>query len=78
MHCARHRNGASSIECKEDAFAEYNERLDEANKKVIWEAYGKGFYYLTEEGRSVVNSPWRGPDYHAMLYQPDFGHYRVV
>ncbi|MBN6731280.1 flavin-containing monooxygenase [Burkholderia multivorans] len=80
LKCIVHviETGASSIECKEDAFAEYNERLDEANKKVIWEAYGKGFYYLTEEGRSVVNSPWRGPDYHAMLYQPDFGHYRVV
>jgi 4-hydroxyacetophenone monooxygenase len=70
--------GAKSIECKPEAYDAYNVRLDEANKRVIWETYGKGFYYLTDAGRSVVNSPWRGTDYHAMLYEPDLSQFDIV
>lgn len=67
--------GFASIECTSQAYDRYNTRLDEANKLVIWEAFGKGFYYLTDQGRSCVNSPWRGVDYHAMLFEPDYNDY---
>lgn len=70
-------SGGSSVECRPQAFADYNDRLAEANKQVIWEAFGKGFYYLTEQGRSVTNAPWRGSTYFAMLRDPDFDAYTV-
>jgi len=60
----------TAIEPREDAFLRYNEALDQESKKLLWEHYGKGFYYLTKDGRSVVNSPWSGPEYHALLLQP--------
>lgn len=70
--------GARSIECTREAYDSYNVNLDSANKKVLWETFGKGFYYLTEQGRSVVNSPWRGEDYHAMLFEPDFRQFKIL
>lgn len=65
-------SGARSIECTSEAFDRYNAALDEENSKLLWETYGQGFYYLTEQGRSFVNSPWPGADYHAMLFEPDY------
>ena len=65
-------SGKTSIECRFDAYENYNTRMDEATSKLLWETHGKGFYYLTEAGRSVVNSPWASPDYHALLLQPDY------
>ncbi|MEY2926081.1 MAG: hypothetical protein RL367_558 [Pseudomonadota bacterium] len=70
-------SGARSIEVRPEAFDAYNDRVDAENKRITWETYGKGFYYLTDQGRSVVNSPWRGATYHALLREPDFGDYLV-
>lgn len=70
-------SGARSIEVTPEAFEDFNQRLDAQNKKLLWESYGKGFYYLTDEGRSVVNSPWPVADIHDMLYAPDLGGYSV-
>lgn len=70
-------SGARSIEVRKDAFRAFNEELDAENKKLVWETYGKGFYYLTDQGRSVVNTPWRGADIHAMLYAPDFAEFEI-
>lgn len=70
--------GKRSMECTREAYDDYNKRLDEANQQVLWETYGKGFYYLTEQGRSVVNSPWRGTDYHALLFEPDMAEFKLL
>lgn len=69
--------GARSIEVRDDAFRDFNRRLEEQNKNVIWETYGKGFYYLTQTGRSVVNTPWRCADIHSMLYEPNFDEFDI-
>ncbi len=69
--------GARVIEVTPEAYRTSNEKLDEQNKKVVWETYGKGFYYLTESGRSVVNSPYRCADVHAMLFEPDYEEFEV-
>jgi 4-hydroxyacetophenone monooxygenase len=69
--------GRSSIECRSPAYEEYNARIDREAKRLLWETYGKGFYYVTAEGRSVVNSPWSGPQYHALLFNPDFSAFDV-
>ncbi|MBP8232142.1 MAG: NAD(P)/FAD-dependent oxidoreductase [Rhizorhabdus sp.] len=70
-------SGSRSIEVTQDAFRDFNARLDAQNKKLLWESYGKGFYYLTDSGRSVVNSPWPVADIHDMLYEPNPTDYRM-
>src|SRR5690606_27471646 len=70
-------SGAKALEVREQAFDNYNARIDKKNQELIWETYGQSFYYLTDEGRSVVNSPWNGPEYYAMLRDPDFADYEI-
>jgi 4-hydroxyacetophenone monooxygenase len=70
-------DGARAIEVREEAYEAFNRRLEKQNKKLIWERFGKGFYYLSKGGRSIVNTPWRGAEIHAMLYEPDFAEYDI-
>ena len=60
-----------------EAYEKYNALIDAEAKKLLWETYGKGFYYVTAQGRSVVNSPWSGPAYHALLSRPEFGDFEI-
>jgi 4-hydroxyacetophenone monooxygenase len=62
--------GKTSIECRQDVFERYNTRMDAGSRTSIWEREGKGGYYVTEKGRSLVNMPWRSVDYHAMVVAP--------
>lgn len=62
--------GATSIEPRQDAYEAYNARMDAQNSKIVWETDGKGGYYVTKDGRSYVNQPWRTHDYHAMIVEP--------
>jgi 4-hydroxyacetophenone monooxygenase len=70
-------HGKTSIECRQDAFDAYNERLDEANKSILWETHGRGFYYVSAEGRSVVNAPWRIAELYDMLFAPNLDHFSI-
>ncbi len=70
-------SGQRSIEVTQAAFEKSNAALDAENKKVLWEAHGKGFYYLTDSGRSVVNSPFRCISVHEMLYEPDYDEFAL-
>ena len=69
--------GARSLEVTKEAYDASNQRLDQQNKKVLWETHGKGFYYLTESGRSVVNTPYRCVEVHAMLYKPNYEEFEL-
>jgi 4-hydroxyacetophenone monooxygenase len=69
-------NESSSIEIRDDVFEEYNERLDEANKALIWESQGHG-YYVNEFGRQCVNMPWRTHLYHQMVKMPKYEEYYI-
>ncbi|CAG9996236.1 unnamed protein product [Clonostachys byssicola] len=63
-------NKLNSIECRKDVFDRYNDKLDEANKGLIWELPGHG-YYVNEFGRQSVNTPWNTADYHSMVLKPN-------
>lgn len=69
-------NGKTSIECRRDVFDEYNTRLDEEAKTLIWEQEGYG-YYVNEHGRQSVNVPWHTADYHDMVTKPNFDDFEV-
>jgi 4-hydroxyacetophenone monooxygenase len=70
-------NDKTSIECRQESFDEYNAELDAANKSILWETHGKGFYYVSPEGRSIVNAPWRIADLYDRLFAPNWDHFRV-
>jgi 4-hydroxyacetophenone monooxygenase len=69
--------GGKSIECRREAYVEYNKKLDAQAKTLLWETFGRGHYYLTAQGRSVVNSPWTVVDYQSLLAQPDLKDFDV-
>lgn len=69
--------GASSMEVKKDVFDSYQARLDEANKRLIWESEGAA-YYVNEHGRQAVNMPWTTAEYHPLILKPDFDDYELT
>ncbi|TPX17876.1 uncharacterized protein E0L32_002977 [Thyridium curvatum] len=69
-------NDKKSIDCRKDVFDEYNLRLDEANKGLIWESEGSS-YYVNEHGRQSVNTPWYTSDYHRMIFKPNFEDFEI-
>lgn len=73
--------GADSADVREDAFRDYNARLDDAMTPLIWGGRGAGSYYLNEHGRSGVNMPWTVQEYYACVMEPvltDFEMRKVV
>ncbi|KAL1897462.1 hypothetical protein Sste5346_004200 [Sporothrix stenoceras] len=69
-------NDKKSMDCRKDVFEEYNGRLDEACKELIWESEGSS-YYVNELGRQSVNAPWHTADYHRMVRTPNFADYDI-
>ena len=67
---------ARTVEVREEAFDDYNRRLDKAHADLLWELEGVGGYYVNEHGRSGVNMPWSVHEYYDMIRQPDLGDYR--
>jgi 4-hydroxyacetophenone monooxygenase len=65
---------SKSMEVRKEVFDDYNARLDEANKNLIWEADGHS-YYVNEHGRSGINMPWTTTEYHAMVLKPNLDDY---
>lgn len=59
-----------SIEVRPDVFEDYNARMDEAMKDLIWEMGGAS-YYVNQHGRSGIFMPWETQDYHAMIESVD-------
>jgi 4-hydroxyacetophenone monooxygenase len=55
--------GLASVECREEAFAAYQEELDEALARTIWSHRGMTTYYRNSKGRIVTTSPWKYVDY---------------
>lgn len=67
---------AKSMELKREVFEEYNVRLDEQNKKNIWEEEGAG-YFVNGFGRQQVNNPFRNDEYFRMVRKVNFEDYVV-
>jgi len=70
-------SGHSAIEVRRDVYEEYNQSLDEAEKKLLWAQEGKGSYYVNEYGRSDLNVAFRVEDFYERLAHPDLGEYSM-
>ncbi|WP_314036915.1 NAD(P)/FAD-dependent oxidoreductase [Dietzia sp. CH92] len=67
-------NGHSSMEIRRDAFSDYNDRLHEEAKKLIYLSPNSALeknYYVNEFGRLQMNAPWSGEKFYEMCARPD-------
>ncbi|BBZ00764.1 monooxygenase [Mycolicibacterium chitae] len=70
-------DGITAVDCREDVFADYNRRLDEANAKMVFAQEGVDSYYRNSTGRVVTNSPWTVLQYWTMTRHPNLDDYHV-
>jgi 4-hydroxyacetophenone monooxygenase len=61
---------AKSMDVKQSVYDDYQTRLDERTRTLIWESAGAG-YYVNEFGRQGVNMPWTTSEYHEMVITPN-------
>lgn len=59
--------GHKRIACREDSYAAYNRRLDEAQDSCIWGLNGIKSYYINEQGRQIVNNPLRPSEAYSLV-----------
>lgn len=64
------------MEVRRAVFDKYNDRLDAAKKKLIWECDGSG-YLVNEHSRQVVNTHWTTVEYHPVIMKPDFDDFMI-
>ena len=68
---------ASTICVRQEAFEAYNAEMNEAMKHTIWEAEGKGSYYVNAHGRSDVLMPWTVSEFYTRLRNDDYSDYEI-
>ena len=67
-------NGRLSMEIRREAFVDYNDRLHEEAKTLIYLSENSALkknYYVNEFGRMQMNAPWNGEQYYQMCSRPD-------
>jgi 4-hydroxyacetophenone monooxygenase len=69
--------GIDAVECREDVYERYNERVDHAHEQMVWTHPGMETYYRNSRGRVVVNTPFRIVDFWHMTRQADLRDYIV-
>ncbi|WP_327151088.1 flavin-containing monooxygenase [Nocardia sp. NBC_01329] len=69
--------GARTVECAVEAFDEYNTRLDEGLRRMVWSHDGVESRFRSRSGRVVVNHPWTWHDYWTMTRAPAPGVLRL-
>lgn len=68
----------AALECTQEAYDDYNERLDEEHAGMIWTHPGMDTWYRNKYGRVVSIMPWRLVDYWKMTRVPDLDDYHVI
>ena len=64
--------GATSAELRRQVYVDYNRRLDEGMKALLWEDQkGGNSYYLNRHGKSGVNMPWEMHEFYDFLHEVD-------
>ncbi len=71
------RTGATAIELTQEAYDDYNRRLDEGLARTIFSDPRLDTYYINEFGRSSSQTCWSTLEYWQMTRHPDFSDYRL-
>jgi 4-hydroxyacetophenone monooxygenase len=68
---------ASTIECREAANNDYNARLQNWVKQLVWAHEGTNNWYKNSKGNVTANLPWRLVDYWKWTGRPDLSEYEI-
>lgn len=60
-----------SIECRQEVYDAFNEKLDAHLRSTIWMHETQNSYYMNRFGRVATNSPWRLLDYWRWTREPN-------
>lgn len=71
------QNDIGAFECRQEVFDEYNRKVEEAHRGLIWSHQGMDTWYRNSEGKVVTNAPWRLVDYWKMTRSADLHDYRL-
>jgi 4-hydroxyacetophenone monooxygenase len=70
--------GLKSLEVREEVYASYNERIDQANARMAWGVKGVSSWYKSPSGRVSQNWPLHTVDFWAMTLTFDPAEFRAV
>ena len=60
-----------AVEVRQEVHDDYNERMDEQTRVLLWEQEGQSGYFVNEFGRSGLQMPWEADLYHSWVKSPD-------
>jgi 4-hydroxyacetophenone monooxygenase len=69
-------SGHRSMEVRKEVFDDYNSRMDEALEQCIWASTKS--YYVSDQGRQIVNMPWKPADYYEWVRTPNIDEYVLL
>ncbi len=70
-------SGHRSLECRQEAYDDYNERIDRELEKQIWMDQRQRSYYRNDFNRVDVNMPWMPEDYYQWTEKPEIDDFIV-
>lgn len=68
----------SEVECREDVYDDYNDKIQDMHSRMIWSHPGMSTYFRNDRGRVVTNSPWRSVDYWKLTREVDLDDFHTV
>jgi 4-hydroxyacetophenone monooxygenase len=68
-------NGVRALRVRREVFEQYNQRIDEELKHLVWSHPRVRTWYKNASGRIIINSPWRLLDYWRLTLRPDLRDY---
>lgn len=74
-------NGHASMEIRQEEFEDYNDRMHEEAKTLIYLQPSSALernYYVNEFGRLQMNAPWSGEKFYELCASPDPEHFVFV
>lgn len=71
-------DGLRTVEIRQSVHDRYNDELDAAMSRTVWDYGGTTTYYRNQRGRIVTNSPWRYVDYWTRVHEPCDADYLIT
>ena len=65
------RDGHTTIECRPEVLAAYNERFDARHARLVWSHTGTTSWYKNPAGKILITSPWLLVEYWGWTRTPD-------
>ncbi|WP_017672758.1 NAD(P)/FAD-dependent oxidoreductase [Blastomonas sp. AAP53] len=65
------REGADTVEVKDEVYQDYRRQIDEAHERLVWTHPGTENWYRNAKGRVVAITPWRNDAFWRMTRTPN-------